>query len=384
MKDRSLVVLAFGKLSLLELCSLLGKHPLDVRMICDRVALVNSKVEERQIEQLAGIHKIASPVVSLSSQNYEESIRSLLKEIVDYYEKIPNFALSAYCDDSTSIYEEVLGSLLDNIRGLGFRKSNLIRPPTREMRAEDVLTRQVLDFVLVNSGRDHLLATTVFVPDAAAFHERGTRRPVTSPEIALSPRLARALLNLSGLSKGETLLDLFCGSGTIISEGALMSLNSVGLDSNPIRVSQARQNLAWLEKESRRQLLYRIEVGDARDLGRTVHQVDGIVTEPILLPRLNHKPSPEKAKELVERASRVYAEALLSMAKVLREGGRAVIVVPAVKSTDGSEVWLGLQVNERIGLREFQPGHARFEYPLRVGFESTRWVGRGVYVFERV
>ena len=107
------------------------------------------------------------------------------------------------------------------------------------------------------------------------------------------------------------------------------------------------------------------------------------MTEPILLPRFHSTPSSQKAKRLVNKASRVYSESLYSMADAVRKGGRIVIVVPTLK-TDGSEVLLRLEETESIGLKEFQPGHVRFEYPVRAAFQSTRWLGRAVYAFERI
>ncbi len=383
MEDRALVVLAFGQVSLLEIHSIFQHRLLNAEMICDRVASVHfARIEADQIKRLAGIHKFASPVAVIDDHNYEESIAIFVKKILDYYDNIPNVSVSSYCGgDSPLRYDDVVASVLTNIREMGFRKTNLLRPRDQELTADEILSRRALDFVDATSDH-HLLATTIFVPDSEAFRQRGMRRPIAGSGMALSPRLARTLVNLSGLSKGETLLDPFCGSGTIISEGALLSMNCIGLDANPTRVAQARRNLAWLEKQSAKALSHRIETGDARNLEAT-SRVDGIVTEPILLPKFSSTPSPQRAKKLVQNASRIYSESLYSMAKVVRKAGRIVIVVPAVKTTDGSEVLLRLEGMDQIGFREFQPGQTRFVYPLRVGFESTRWVGRGVYVFER-
>ena len=164
-----------------------------------------------------------------------------------------------------------------------------------------------------------------------------------------------------------------------------MSLNCIGIDSSPKRVTQAQRNLVWLESQAGENLSYRVEVGDARSLEErlTTAKVDGIATEPILLPRLSSRPNREKAKELVNKASRVYSDALHSMAKVLRRGGRVVLTVPTLRASDGSEVSMRFEDTGDIGLREFQPGHARFGYPVKVAFESTRWLGRAIYVFER-
>ncbi len=384
MDDRALMVLAFGQVSLLEIHSIFQSRLLNAEMICNRIASAHfARIAADQIERLAGIHKFASPVAVIDDHNHEESIAIFVKKILDYYDNIPNVSVSSYCGgDSPLSYDEVVASVLTNIRRMGFRKTNLLRPRDRELTAVEILSRRALDFVDATSDRHHFLATTIFVPDSEAFRQRGMRRPFAGSGMALSPRLARTLVNLSGLSKGETLLDPFCGSGTIISEGALLSLNCIGLDASHTRVAQARRNLAWLEKQSAKALSHRIETGDARNL-EGISRVDGIVTEPILLPKFNSTPSPQRAKKLVQNASRIYSESLYSMAKVVRKAGRIVIVVPTVKTTDGSEVLLRLEGMDQIGFREFQPGRTRFVYPLRVGFESTRWVGRGVYVFER-
>ena len=53
------------------------------------------------------------------------------------------------------------------------------------------------------------------------------------------PQLVKSLFNLSNLKPGETILDPFCGSGTVVLEGYLNGLNAVGLDMNPIAIKIA-------------------------------------------------------------------------------------------------------------------------------------------------
>jgi len=47
------------------------------------------------------------------------------------------------------------------------------------------------------------------------------------------PQLIKALLNIIGIKKGETVLDPMCGSGTLNIESALMGINSYGIDLSP-------------------------------------------------------------------------------------------------------------------------------------------------------
>ncbi|MEM4330781.1 MAG: hypothetical protein QW273_02110, partial [Candidatus Pacearchaeota archaeon] len=51
--------------------------------------------------------------------------------------------------------------------------------------------------------------------------KRDMEKPVRRESLAISPRLAKILINLSGIKKGETLLDPFCGIGVILQEALL-------------------------------------------------------------------------------------------------------------------------------------------------------------------
>ena len=54
------------------------------------------------------------------------------------------------------------------------------------------------------------------------------------------PQMIRALLNIIGLDKGDTVLDPFIGSGTTAVEAQLLGINCVGVDISPLCVLQSR------------------------------------------------------------------------------------------------------------------------------------------------
>jgi len=54
------------------------------------------------------------------------------------------------------------------------------------------------------------------------------------------PQMIRALLNIMGLSEGETVLDPFVGSGTLALEAQLLGINSVCFDISPLCVLQTK------------------------------------------------------------------------------------------------------------------------------------------------
>jgi len=76
------------------------------------------------------------------------------------------------------------------------------------------------------------------------LERRSHLRPGFAP-VSLNPRLARTLVNLSGVQKGETILDPFCGTGGILIESGLMGIKGVGLDIDENMLEKAQKNLGY-------------------------------------------------------------------------------------------------------------------------------------------
>jgi tRNA (guanine6-N2)-methyltransferase len=70
------------------------------------------------------------------------------------------------------------------------------------------------------------------------------RRPYKQSHLpgSLKPTVAAAMLMLASAQRGETLLDAFCGSGTILVEGGLSGLRVYGGDRKAEATAYARQN----------------------------------------------------------------------------------------------------------------------------------------------
>ena len=377
--DEAALVLAFGKLSTLEAVTVLGRSVQRAESPTERVSVVQGSLDPKRVAELAGIHKCAPLAAHLDSQSGD--LAPLVDLLGSFLEAKSNFSLSGYGlgeDD----YEGLVRSLLDGLREAGLRKVRLLRPRGDELLSEQVVSRRALDVVAFPYHGGFGLGPTAWVPDSASMKQRGTMKPAPHPDIAMSPRLARTLVNLADLKPGQTILDPFCGSGTILIEAHAKSLRCLGLDSRAARVQQARENLRW-SAGGVSDRGYDIRKGDAREASRLLRgtRVDAIVTEPLLLPKLDARPKTRTAEAMVEEAAKVYNDALASMAESVGPDGRIVVVVPMVQTMDGDEVTLTLD-GRKLGLRYFQPGPVGFEYPVRLSFESTRWVKRAVYAFE--
>lgn len=74
------------------------------------------------------------------------------------------------------------------------------------------------------------------------------------------PRVARAMLRLAGLRRGERLLDVGCGDGSIVVEAAKLGAVAVGVDLDAALVGRARMEAERLGLSERVHLV----VGDYR------------------------------------------------------------------------------------------------------------------------
>jgi DNA modification methylase len=64
------------------------------------------------------------------------------------------------------------------------------------------------------------------------------------------PQLAKSLFNLANLEPGDTVLDPFCGSGTVLLEAFLNGHRGLGIDMNPLAVEIARAKVGILSVQS--------------------------------------------------------------------------------------------------------------------------------------
>ena len=138
-------------------------------------------------------------------------------------------------------------------------------------------------------------------------------RPFFSP-ISLHPKYARALINLTGVRRGGTVLDPFCGTGGIVIEAAEMGMRAMASDFDGEMVIGCQENMDFYGLE-----LADFETIDIGDIGDRFHDVDAICTDP---------PYGRSTKTGGEDIDHIYARAGEAIPKSLREGARAGVVLP--------------------------------------------------------
>ncbi len=108
----------------------------------------------------------------------------------------------------------------------------------------------------------------------SSYEARRVARRAYHLPISLHPRLARALVNLSGVAKGHTLLDPFAGTGGVLIEAALVGAVALGGDIREEAVEGGRRALEALG------LRADLRRGDVEEVLKVFPTPDTVVTDP--------------------------------------------------------------------------------------------------------
>ncbi|NHJ13586.1 MAG: methyltransferase domain-containing protein [Candidatus Thorarchaeota archaeon] len=192
------------------------------------------------------------------------------------------------------------------------------------------------EIILAIAESSVYVAKTIGVYDAELQRYRDESRPYISEEISTSPKLCRTLLNLAGARTGDTVLDPFCGSGTLLMEAALLGMNCIGVDIDGDAVNGANQNLRWLSRDLGEKKIFKIIKGDSQQIDKFVDsEVDAVAFEPELGPVYSERPTKEEASLQALELTKLYRGVLLGIGKVLRQEGRIAMTIPVINSQKG-------------------------------------------------
>jgi len=147
---------------------------------------------------------------------------------------------------------------------------------------------------------------------------KAENRPFKHP-ISLHPKLARALVNLTGIDEGQSLLDPFCGTGGILLEAGLMGCSVVGGDIDKRMVEGTLRNLEHFGIRGTD-----IRQADISDWPQAKCRIDAIATDP---------PYGRSASTAKEPIGSLYKRAFIACRDMLRDGCKLAIVLPAEKHT---------------------------------------------------
>lgn len=221
-----------------------------------------------------------------------------------------------------------------------------IRPLSRFGRNNGLSITRAISNKMAAKGVEFLLScsegvrrvwtTESYVP-LSDFKRADMRRPYKRSIIALPTHLARTMINLAKPSRGDNLLDPFCGTGTVLMEALTGQVTAYGVDRDAVNIRGCITNLKW---RGFHQSSYHVVRGDSLRLGSLFPELrfDCVVTEPPLGPPISELPSQAQGLRLRDSLTPFYERALKSIVTVLKEGARVVMTLPSWKIRGGQRV----------------------------------------------
>lgn len=323
-------------LSLAEITAALSLAPGAATMInqaCARVS--HALIPETLMRQLGGTIKIGREL--LDAGDNAAAYQTILQELKKISHKI-HFGISTsknlpeIADWGKQIKKELVAE------GLSVRYVAPVRGHTSLSSAtvwHNDLVRKGREFLIekTNDGA-FSVAITAAVQPLEEWSERDFGRPGRDDVSGmLPPKLARMLINIASAPLNGTLLDPFCGSGTILTEALMVGYAHVtGSDLSERAVADTEKNLAWLRTHYPERASYKVTafVSDFRALPEKCasSSVDAIVTEPFLGPALRGRESAAQIKKNANDLLPLYLDFLAVARKLLKPGGVLVMVSP--------------------------------------------------------
>ena len=236
-----------------------------------------------------------------------------------------------------------LGMMIKNVLTEGGQSIRLVLPEFNALAlASVVVTKNLLlqkgAEICVLAGTDIIYtAKTLVVQDFEDYGRRDYQRPVRDEKQGMiPPKVAQVMLNLAHATNGQTILDPFCGIGTIIQEGLLIGFRMIGCDINKTAIHGSEVNLEWFRNRYKiAPGKYNVEVADATNCAHLMvnQKVAAVVTEGTLGPVYGIYPKPADISKNFANLTELYTKTFTEFAKFLPAGGRVVICIPAYKKT---------------------------------------------------
>jgi len=199
---------------------------------------------------------------------------------------------------------------------------------------------------------------------------RDMHKPIRREALAISPRLAKILINLS--QARYKLLDPFCGVGGILQEALLKGINCYGIDKDKQAVLQAKKNLDWLNKNFKISASYNLNNIDARNAPNI--QFDGIATEPNLGELFKRKPNNFEAQQVITQFENSIIPILQKLKNIKKPEAKIAITFPSIRN-------FSCNMKKILGMTGLIPVNLKdMTWPIRE-FRPDQFISRELWVF---
>lgn len=197
--------------------------------------------------------------------------------------------------------------------------------------------KNIIELNLIQNEDSILFAQTLSTQDIDNWTVVDREKPYFDRKKGmLPPKVARMMLNIALADNSEvkpqdgTLLDPFCGTGTVLIESLQKGVKAIGSDLDLEAVAGAKKNLEWFKELKDIDTDFEIIMSDAANI-RLKNKVDYIVSEPFL-----GKPKPNIAKlpYIYKGLEKLYLGAFKNWTNLLNNGASITIIFPMVEYRD--------------------------------------------------
>lgn len=224
--------------------------------------------------------------------------------------------------------------------------------------------------VLKRSEKEFMITQLVAVQDVEQYAQRDYGKAARDAQSGmLPPKVAQIMLNLGIYNRAYgvnfdasrrarvTIVDPFCGSGTVLMESMLRGFSVMGMDVTEKAVEQAQANISWLREKRPEVQSVGSYIGlksatelKRKDIELTSPDMGGlaIVTEPYLGPPMREEPTDRTLEYVMQELSDLYIGFFKNMASWLPAETPVVCIFPCWRRTTGGITKLSSRIVEKI------------------------------------
>ena len=345
------------EISIAELEAVYGAER--VKKISSQAATIDS--DNFSIDNLGGTIKCGHVVSHVKSQKSDHyTLLQASKIIVEKYtknlshsQKKITFGISFYGNKVDPRNIQKIGIILKNSLKKSDVSLRLIPNKTAALSTATSHNNKLgrsetkIEIIIVRTiNGDFLIAESRGTQNINSYTQRDRERPKRDAFVGmLPPKLAQIMINLSGAQSGNHLWDPFCGTGTVLQEATLLSINAYGSDLSDKMVDYTSENMRWLEKTFFTNTAWQVFQADATSVKLTPEQkqqITHIVCETYLGQPFSAPPSPAKLKEVVGNCNHIIGEFLKNIHDQISPESMLCIAVPAWQNQHGQFTHLPL------------------------------------------
>ncbi|MDO9399821.1 MAG: DNA methyltransferase [bacterium] len=319
-------------LSIAEITSVFSDTP---EIINNQILILDSQKDiqaQEIIKKLGGTIKIGEINNQIDKRDYRKILKNILL-MIEKKEIVGKFKFGISCYDVKTIKEKGLG--LDIKRSLQDIGINCRWVTSNEATLSSVvveqnkLTSKGIEIILIETNNKILIGQTLAVQPFKELSFRDYGRPARDDLSGMiPPKLAQIMINLANISPEKTILDPFCGSGTILTEAMLMGYkNLIGSDISQKAIDDTKININWIQNNYQLSIInYQLFNISVKELSKTIKPnfIDAIITEPYLGPQRGKI----EIKQVLEELNDLYSKALIEFDKILQPNGVVVMIWP--------------------------------------------------------